>query len=159
DHQTGIGIHYHLNYLTPYWDAEGGIRFDASYTTGIPIFGEQEAFNRVDAQFSTVKSLPDWLGPWLSQTRIAPRIYGATGLPNNGQYYTLGGSELFRGYDVRQRQGSSIWLASLEWRIPLVQNLDYGCCDHVATVRNLYLAPFYDVGNAYVNGHELGDVA
>jgi hypothetical protein len=32
-------------------------------------------------------------------------------------------------------------------------------CDHIASVRNVYLAPFYDVGNSYVDGRQLGDVA
>ena len=27
NHQTGAGIHYHIDYLTPYWEPEGGFRF------------------------------------------------------------------------------------------------------------------------------------
>jgi hemolysin activation/secretion protein len=126
--------------------------------TGIPIFGEHEAFNRAEAQFSMVKGLPDWTGPF-SETRVAGRVYGAAGLPNNGEYFPLGGADLFRGFDVQQRQGSMIWLASLEWRIPLVRQVNWDCCDHVVGVRNVYMAPFYDVGNAYVLGHEEGPVA
>jgi hypothetical protein len=158
DHETEAGIHYHIDYLTPYWDPEGGFRFDAVYTTGIPILGEHESFNRVDGQISTVKYLPEWLGP-LSQTRLAARLYGATGVPTNGEFYTLGGGSLFRGFDLKERQGSSVWVGSLEWRIPLVRQVTWDCCDHVAGVRNIYAAPFYDVGNAYVNAHPTGDIA
>jgi hypothetical protein len=158
DEQTGLGLHYHIDYLTPYWDPAGGFRFDLTYTAGIPIFGEHESFNRVDGQFSMVKGLPDWTGP-LSQTRVAARIYGATGLPNNGNYYTMGGANLFRGYDLSQRQGSSVWVASLEWRIPIVRHAEWDCCDHVVGIRNIYVAPFYDVGDAYVLGHEVGPIA
>src|SRR5262249_27293654 len=80
-------------------------------------------------------------------------------LPNNGDYFTLGGSTLFRGFDLDERQGSAVWVASLEWRVPLVQRVNWDLCDHVVGIRNIYVAPFYDVGNAYVNGHEVGPVA
>jgi hypothetical protein len=158
DQQTQAGVHYHIDYLTPYWDPEGGFRFDATYATGVPIFGEHEAFNRVDAQLSFVKGLPDWLGP-LSDTRLAARVYGAVGLPTNGEYFPLGGGELFRGFDLNERQGSLVWLASLEWRVPIIRRVNWDVCDHLVGVRNVYVAPFYDVGNAYLQGHALGPVA
>jgi hypothetical protein len=158
DHQTALGVHYHLDYLTPYWDPEGGIKFDTTYANGIPIFNEKQAFERVDGQFSTVKCLPECLGP-LSETRLAMRIYGGAALPLKGEFFALGGSTLFRGFDLAERQGSVVWVGSLEWRIPLIRRVTWDCCDHFAGVRNVYLAPFYDVGDAYVNGHSIGPVA
>ncbi len=156
--QTFIGTHYHLDYLTPYWDPEGGFRFDINGAIGLPIFGEQRPYERMDMQFSTVKSLPSWTGP-LSDTRVAVRAYGAAASPSNGELYTLGGSTLFRGFDLRQRQGNLIWIGSLEWRIPLKRGVTWDYCDHVASVKNIYLAAFYDVGDAYVNNHSIGPVA
>ena len=38
--------HYHIDYLTPYWDPEAGYRFDSNFSAGVPIFGEQRAFQR-----------------------------------------------------------------------------------------------------------------
>ena len=61
--------------------------------------------------------------------------------------------------DVQERQGNAVWVASLEWRIPLVQQVNWDCCDHVVGIRNIYAAPFYDVGDAYVSGHSMGPVA
>jgi hypothetical protein len=167
DQETLAGIHYHQDYLVPYWDPQGGFKLDATYATGIPIFGEHESFNQVNAQVSTVKYTPDPFEVlsnhdylrWLTETRWAFRLYGAVGLPNRGLYYTLGGGELFRGFDLSQRQGSAVWVASVEWRVPLMRGLDLDCCDHVAGLRNIYGALFYDVGDAYVNGHSVGDVA
>jgi Peptidase family M1 domain/Omp85 superfamily domain len=156
--QSMLGVHYHLDYLTPYWDPEGGFRLDTNFAAGVPIFGEQRSFQRVDAQFSTIKSLPSWTGP-LSDTRLAMRIYGAAALPNNGELYTLGGSTLFRGYDLRQRQGNMVWVGSLEWRIPVIRGATWDYCDHVASVKNIYMAAFYDVGDAYVKEHSIGPVA
>jgi outer membrane protein assembly factor BamA len=159
DHQTSVGIHYHLDLLTPYWDPESGFRLDASYQTGIPILGDQRAFNRVDGQFSFVRNLPEWTGPFLSESRLAARIYGAAALPTDGQFYTLGGANLFRGYDTSQRQGSDVWVASVEWRFPIVRRVEWDICDHTVGIRNIYGAAFYDVGNAYLQGHEVGPVA
>jgi hypothetical protein len=158
DQETLVGLHYHKDYLTPYWDPEAGYRLDATYATGIPIFGEQESLNLWEGQLSFVKGLPDWLG-WLSETRLAGRIFGAVGLPSNGEYFALGGGDLFRGFDLKERQGSLVWVGSLEWRVPLATGLKWDVIDHAAGLRNIYAAAFYDVGNAYVNGHPVGDVA
>jgi hypothetical protein len=158
DQETMVGLHYHKDYLTPYWNPEAGYRFDVTYATGIPIFGEHEAFNTVQGQLSFVKGLPDWLG-WLSETRVAGRVFAGVGLPNQFEYFTLGGGDLFRGFDLKQRQGSLVWVGSLEWRVPVVRGLKWDVIDHSAGLRNVYVAPFYDAGNAYVGGHPVGDVA
>ncbi|HEV3260265.1 MAG TPA: M1 family aminopeptidase [Gemmataceae bacterium] len=155
DHQTMAGLHFHLDYLTPYWDPEGGFRFDVTYASGLSILGEQRAFNRVEAQFSQVKKVPDGLG-WLSETRVAGRLYGAVGLPKDGEYFPLGGSTLFRGFDLMQRQGSMVWVGSLEWRAPLARGLTWDCVDHMVGLRNIWAATFYDAGDVYLKGHSVG---
>jgi hypothetical protein len=155
---TLTGLHYHHDYLTPYWDPQGGYRIDATYALGIPIFGEHETLNRFDAQVSFVKGLPDGLG-WLSDTRVAARVYGAVSLPTRDLQFSFGGGELFRGLDLDQRQGSMVWVGSVEWRFPIARHLTWDCCDHIAGLRNINGAAFYDVGNSYVNGHETGPIA
>jgi len=158
DQQTAVGLHWHLDYQTPYWYPEGGFKADASFAEGIPIFGEQQSYQQLAAAFSAVRSLPSWMGP-LSQTLIAYRIQGGVAWPENAQIFTLGGSDLFRGFDLKERQGNSFWVASLEWRVPLIRQVEWDCCDHFVGVRNVYAAAFYDVGNAYLNNEELGPVA
>jgi hypothetical protein len=158
DDITTGGIHYRVDYLTPYWNPEGGFLFDAAYATGLAIDGERDSFNRINAQFSTVKCLPAGLG-WLSETRIAARIYGGIAIPTDGEFFPLGSSELFRGFDLSQRQGSAVWVASLEWRFPLVSGLTWDCCDHAIGLRGINGALFYDVGNAYLDNESLGPTA
>jgi hypothetical protein len=165
--QTVAGVHYHINFLTPYWDPEGGFACDATYQEGLPIFGEHRWSEQVFGQFSWVKSMPDWMGwmrsvpgmGWLMDTRLAARLHGAAALPNDGRFFPMGGGDLFRGYDLRQRQGSMNWVGSLEWRVPLWQDIEYPVCDGIATAKNLYAALFWDTGDAYLRGHELGPVA
>lgn len=166
DDRTGLGIHYHKNYMTPYWDAEAGYAFDISYQYGLPIFWADEDFHQVYGQAALVKKMPkmEWLGDgpvldWLRDIRWAFRLAGAAALPDRGQFFALGGGEMFRGFDLSERQGSLLWVGSIECRIPIVQDVRWDVCDHLAGVRNVYFAPFYDIGNAYVLGDPLGPLA
>ncbi len=87
------------------------------------------------------------------------RVAGAAALPEDGQFFALGGGENFRGFALSDRQGSLLWQASVEWRLPVMTNLHADFLDHNAGVRNIYFAPFYDLGNAYPHGKQLGDTA
>ncbi len=165
--RTALGLHYHKNMMTPYWDAEGGYSIDATYQFGLPIFGTDRAFQQLYGQFAYVKGLSavkKWVGDgpvrnWLADTRMAFRLGGAVALPDNGQFFALGGGDNFRGFDLYERQGNLLWVGSVEWRVPLATNLPWDFADHFAGVRNIYLAPFYDVGNAHVKGQQLGNIA
>lgn len=74
NHATTAGLHYQLNYLTPYWDAEGGFLFDVSFQGGMAELMPQQAnlqsgmtdrggslhgMQLLTTRFQTVKSLPD----------------------------------------------------------------------------------------------------
>jgi hypothetical protein len=175
DQTTTAGLHYRLDYLTPYWDPEGGFKLDLLYQGGAAGLEKIQGLNEASAQFSTVHYLPDLtpaLGScphvqeavrpaleWLADTRVAVRAYGATGLPTKGEFFTLGGDDLFRGFDQSQRQGSTVWVGSLEWRAPLAKGLTWDAFDHVVGLRNIYGAAFYDVGDAYLSGRQVGPVA
>jgi hypothetical protein len=158
DNHSLAGVHYSINYLTPYWDAEGGFRLDLTYAGGVADVDGNRTTQRADGQVTVVKSPPAWTGP-LAQTRVAARLAGAAAWPNEGMYYSLGGSNLFRGFDLSDRQGSMFWLANLEWRIPLARHVEWDTCDHLAGIRGVYLAAFYDVGDIYAGGRSVGGVA
>jgi hypothetical protein len=155
DYLTAAGLHYHINFLTPYWDPEGGFQLDATYSAGAAKFTDQEFAQELSIQASTVKSFPEWTGAFLSQTRLAMRLFGATSQPSKGEFFSLGGSDQFRGYSTTDRQGSSVWIGSLEWRVPVAKGLTWDFLDHVVGVRNIYTAAFYDVGDVYANGHSV----
>ncbi|HKB38486.1 MAG TPA: hypothetical protein VKD72_18735, partial [Gemmataceae bacterium] len=141
-----------------YWDPEYGVKLDATIAGGVPVLGQREETLQGLAQVSCVQSLPEELG-WLGRTRLAFRLYGAAGLPDRGQLFSLGGNLLFRGFDLRERQGSDVWVASAEWRLPILEGLDCSCCDHAVGLHGVELAPFYDAGAAYLERHPLGTVA
>jgi hypothetical protein len=163
------GIHYHKNLLTPYWDPVAGYQLDLTYAGGAVNIGDTRAAHEFIGQFAMVKSFPDltsWTGEllhpicsYLADTRLACRIYGAGGVPDRVEYFALGGSTLFRGFSQNEREGSLVWVGSLEWRLPLAQMVQWDVCDHIAGGRNLYAAVFYDVGDALTRGHSVGPVA
>ncbi len=160
-HQGMAGLHYHLYYLTPYWDPEGGAALDVSYATGVEAPGEKQGIDGLQqamGQFTYVQAMPDGFG-WLSDSKFAVRAYGAWGLPTNIQFFALGGGEIFRGFDLAQRQGSALWVGSAEWRFPLAQHLNWGICQRALEVRNINAAIFSDTGNVYLKYHTLGGLA
>ena len=165
--RVALGVHYHKNLMTPYWDAEGGYAVDLTYQFGVPVFGNDRAFHQAYGQIAYVKGLGklrDWFGEgpirtWLSETRLAFRVAGAAGLPDNGLFFALGGGDNFRGFDLNERQGNLLWLGSIEWRVPIAANLHRDYIDHFMGVRNIYVAPFYDIGSAHVRGQPIGNIA
>jgi hypothetical protein len=163
------GFHYRKDYLTPYWDPVGGFRWDVWYQGGAAMQPATVGMQEISSQFSFVKSLPDfsesvdqpWLaGPlhWLGQSRLACRIFGGTAMPGRGQFFSMGGSMYFRGFDLAQRQGSSVWVGSVEWRIPVAHDLRASFCDHIMTLYGVDLVPFSDVGDAYVSGRQVAPI-
>lgn len=171
DRTTTLGLHYRINYLTPYWDPEGGFQFDAWYEGGMAQLPATVGLQKLSGQLSLVKTPPNLAGhvgdqprlrhvlEWLADWKIAMRAYGATAAPSRGEFFTMGGSDLFRGFDMAQRQGSTVWVGSVEARIPIARRLNVTAVDHVIGLNNAYLAGFYDVGNAYASGNRVGPLA
>jgi hypothetical protein len=44
-------------------------------------------------------------------------------------------------------------------RVPVLKTPECDVCDHIAGLRSVYLAGFYDVGEIYANGDSVGGVA
>ncbi len=165
------GFHYRKDYLTPYWDPVGGFRWDLWYQGGAAIQPSTVGMQEISSQFSFVKSLPDfsesvgdtpWLSAplhWLGQSRLALRMFGGTAVPGRGEFFSMGGSMYFRGFDLAQRQGSSIWVGSVEWRLPVARDLHLDFLDHVMSLHGIDVVPFSDVGNVYISGREVGPTA
>ncbi len=158
DQATNVGLHYHIDLLTPYWDPEMGFRLDATYAVGVPILGQDRVAHQGWMQASWVHALPDGLG-WLSESKLALRAFGAAGWKQDGRFFALGGDMRFRGFDLSERQGSLAWVGSAEWRVPVIRRADIDCADHFVRLKNMYVAPFYDVGDIYLNGNSQGPVA
>lgn len=153
------GVHYRLNLLTPYWDPETGFWVDLTAAGGTVDFrGRQEGATQLRAEVAGVTRLPDGYGFW-SEVKFAGRFLAGQAWPDRGEFFALGGGTQFRGFDVQQRQGSGLWVASAEARMPVFKNVDQAFLDRVIAVKHVHLAAFYDVGGVYSGGRIVGDVA
>lgn len=155
---TTIGSRYYRESYVPYWNPEMGFKLDGNVALGLPLFGEEEVSALAWGQASMVTSPPEDLG-WLSDVKFAARAFLGVGYPKNGRLYTLGGGLLFRGFDQRERQGSCMWIGSVEARLPICPHLDLDLLDRLVRIENIFVAPFYDIGDMYVDGRSLGPVA
>ncbi len=149
------GVTVHADSRMPYWNPDTGFAFDATYEFGFPAFGEGESYHRTWAQASAVRRLPDELGP-ISATKVAGRLAGGIGGPDNGEHFRLGGPFNVRGLRRDDVKGNAYWIASGEWRLPLKEDLDISLYDNVARLRSIYTSVFYDVGEAYLLDESLG---
>lgn len=154
------GLHTRVNLYTPYWDPEHGFWFDATVGTGVAGLRRDVGFHQFRIELAGVQKVLDseCLGR-LSESRVAARIVAMGALPERGQFFALGGGTLFRGFDLAERQGSALWAANVELRLPLVRDVTWDALDHTVGARNLWLAAFYDVGAVYANGLVVGNVA
>jgi hypothetical protein len=154
DNAWNWGWHFRANLYTPYWDPECGVWVDAMAAVGQTRMPEWKDAGQFRVELAGVHKLP-FCGP-LGNVRAAMRVVGMGALPDQGQFFALGGGTLFRGYDLAQRQGSSLWVGNFELRVPLVRNVEWDALDHSLGARNAWLAAFYDVGETYANGRTVG---
>ena len=147
-----VGARYRLSTLFPYWDPVKGFLIEATAEYGNTLVGSAFNYVRTTGEFGFVRPLPEGLG-YLSTTRLAVRVYGGFGAPDSQPLFRLGGGRRLRALDLSQDLGSSVWLGTFEWRMPIWRELDRDYFDHVVGCRNLFGALFYDVGQSYLRGH------
>jgi hypothetical protein len=153
------GLHYRLNLYTPYWDPDRGVWVDLVAAGGVAdLAGSRRGTAQLRGELAAVRKLPDGLG-YFSGVKAAGRVVAMGAVPDEGQFFALGGGTLFRGYDLEDRQGSFLWTANAELRFPLARNVRWNVLDNLVGGRNLYAAGFYDVGAIYANGRSVGGVA
>ena len=146
-----VGGRYRLSTLFPYWDPVGGRLIEASVEYGNSLIGSALTYTRMTGEYGIVRPGPEGWG-YLSKCRFAFRAYGGLGFPDTDPYFRLGGGRRLRALDLQSFLGSSVWLVTLEARLPLWTDIDRDVLDHVVGFRNLFGAVFYDVGQSYLNG-------
>jgi len=153
------GLHHRLNLYTPYWDPETGAWVDLTYGVGTTRLNSRDVLaNQVRAELAGARKLPDGLG-YLSGVKVAARGVVQSGWPGQGEFFALGGSTSFRGFDLAERQGGFLWVVNAEARLPIFHDKRWNFLDNTTGVRNVSLAAFYDVGGVYANGDVVTNVA
>jgi hypothetical protein len=150
-----VGLRFHLDTRMPYWNPERGFAIDAAYENGFHAFNAGESFNRGFGQVAAVRKLPDGLG-YFSETRIASRVRGGIGSPNNGEHFHFGGPLSFRGQRSEDTEGSAFWLTGADWRFPIWGQVDREFFDQTVRANSIYGAMLYDVGESFILGQSQG---
>jgi hypothetical protein len=154
NHLWMAGWHLRMNLYTPYWDPEMGVWADVMGAGGQADFNGWKPMGQVRGEVAAVQQLPDWFGGY--RPRLAVRALGQYATPTDGQFFALGGSTVFRGFDLAQRQGSLMWVGNAEMRWPLARQVTWDTLDHCVGARNMWLVTFYDVGAVYANSRLVG---
>lgn len=150
-----FGALIHLDSRTPYWDPDKGAALDAGYEHGVRMFGGGQTYDRVWGQVSAVRRL-ERLPGFLAKTKLAGRVAGGVGSPSNGEHFRFAGVTRFRGQRTDDTEGSKFWLASVDWRFPLLSNLNWQLYDNFATLRSVNGSLFYDVGDSFIFNESQG---
>ncbi len=143
-----VGVRFRLNTQFPYWDPVQGHLLEASAEYGNSLLGSAFNYVRVTGQAAKIFPIPPGHGYW-SRTRFALRAYGGYGSPSDQPLFRLGGGMRLRALDLSQYLGSSVLLATAEWRFPIWREMETDVLDHVLGAKNLSGAIFYDVGATY----------
>ncbi len=146
-----VGARYRINTQFPYWDPVRGWLLDVTGEYGNALVGSDLDYVRTNAEIAGVHALPEGWG-LLSRSRIAARVYAGYGSPDRSPYFRLGGGRRLRALDLSRNLGASVWLVTLEWRMPIWRNIDADLLDHTTTFKNLFGTLFYDVGQSYLDG-------
>ncbi len=150
-----VGVSYHADSMLPYWDPERGIKLDVNYEYGFRMFGEGENYHRLTGQISKVQRMPAGLG-WFSETSLVGRVGGGIGGPDNGEHFRFGGPMRFRALRSEDAEGNAFWVGSLDWRYPIVRDLDVRIVDNLLNLKHIHGALLYDVGEVYQFGQGKG---
>lgn len=152
-----FGTRFHLDTRMPYWAPDRGFTIDGLVEGGTNNFGGYSTFIRGMGQVAGVHKLPDGLG-YLSETRLAARVRGGIGNPDNGKHFHFGGPTGFRGQRSEDTEGSAFWLASCDYRVPFWEEANHhrSVCDNVVRLKSLYGSVLYDVGDMYLKGDSEG---
>lgn len=146
-----VGARYRQNTQFPYWDPVQGQIFDIAAEYGNALIGSNLDYARVVGQFGFVRKVPESWGV-LPNSRFAFRAYAGWSWPDTAPLFRLGGGQRIRALDLTNQEGSSVWLLTVEWRFPLWRDINHDMLDHTLTLRHLYAAAFYDVGQSYLMG-------
>jgi outer membrane protein assembly factor BamA len=120
-----------------------GSRWRASIARGV-------AFENQDVSRTT--GFVDWraYNTIFWRNSIALRLTGAASVGEDRRVFYLGGPYTLRGYDWQQFIGTKMWMASFEYRFPLLDYLIFGWPGRWG-FSNIGANLFFDIGNTWVD--------
>ena len=135
------------NNTDPYLSYLKGDVIDLNVEQAMEVLGGEHNFTKYWLQaryYTPIKGLDDLLNRQLSMDPDNPAVFAArmrigfsSGALPTASLYSLGGSSTLRGYDGGEYEGTKMFLANLELRVPIEKAFG--------------LVLFYDTGNAWLD--------
>ena len=150
-HEAIIGTSFYLDRSGPYPDPVAGFKFASTIESAGHFLGGNEAFDRVTIELNNYYLI-------LPRQKIASRIKLGLGSPCDKNIFELGSDEGLRGYDRKEVRGSRMFLGNLEYRFPMVDDINYRFFDNVINFSNLQGVIFFDVGQSWLGKFSESDL-
>lgn len=142
--ETIFGITYHLANAGAFPDPSLGYKLTVTEEVGGHLLGGDDAFLRGMLEFDK----------YIEITRghkLAFRLKGGGSHPKDKYLFYLGSDRELRGYDYKDIKGSAILLGSLEYRFPLLNDIDARFPYNLFSLDQMQGVLFFDAGSAWYN--------
>jgi len=141
-HEAIVGTSFQMDRSGPYPDPVTGFRLGATAESAGHFLGGKETFNRLSLELSNYfLTLPG--------QKLATRLKLGLGNPSDKNIFELGSDEGLRGYDRKQIRGSHMILGNIEYRFPILEEINYRFFDNVFNLDDLQGVVFFDIGKSW----------
>ncbi len=142
--ETIFGVTFYKSSAGVLPDPSLGYKFSATQEVGGHLLGGGDDFIRTQAEF-------DKYVEFMPNHKLAFRLKGGAGHPKDKYLFYLGSDRELRGYDYKDIKGSSIVLGSLEYRFPVVRDMDARFLWQTFNLTSIQGVLFFDAGSAWFN--------
>jgi hypothetical protein len=139
-----MGWSYYLCNAGPLPDPKIGYSINLNQEFAGHFLGGEQYFQRQSIELDKYLEV-------LPQNKIALRIKTGIGLPKDKYLFYLGSDRQLRGYRYKDIKGSSVLLASAEYRFPLRPDIDWPLAGNTFNLNKIEAVGFFDIGKAWYN--------
>ncbi|HQP91679.1 MAG TPA: BamA/TamA family outer membrane protein, partial [Candidatus Omnitrophota bacterium] len=122
-------------------DPSYGHKLSVTQEVGGHILGGGDSFERTEFEFDKYIEI-------IKSQKLAFRFKLGAGFPQDKYLFYLGSDTALRGYDYKDVQGSSMVLGSVEYRFPILKDLDERLLWQTFTMDQIQGVMFFDAGSA-----------
>jgi hypothetical protein len=137
-----IGAAFHLDRSAPYPDPRQGFRFALAGENAGHFLRATQYFYRTSADLSLYQ-------PVTALSKLAFRVKGGWGYPDDKELFRLGGMDGLRGYNRKDVRGANVFLGSVEYRFPILKDINRNFLDHLLSFEGVDGVVFFDAGQAW----------
>ena len=140
--QAIVGSALHLGRARPYPDPREGYTIDAMIENSGHFLGATQQFTRTLVDYRV-------FNPVTIQSKLALRLKYGWGSSDDKNLFELGGIDGLRGFDRKTVRGANAVLGSLEYRFPLLNNLNLNVFDNILGLQKVSGVAFFDAGQSW----------